>query len=191
MPMSTMSLYTNLLPRNDFERMSAGHFDPQFSHKDNNVVPDSWKPLIYVTHPDDMEDEIWVPPPQEDLVHESDTSSDDGTCSCYERSLEADPADSELEVKEAMGIATEHKQLPQHANELCFQRTGVQNRAVHTTDSSAEMIYYVDIPWRAWGTSLTVRRGDRNGEVAADVSRLGPGKPIEITFSDPQQRPFL
>jgi hypothetical protein len=60
-------------------RMEFGHFEPKFSR-----VPDSRKPLIYVTNPDNVENEIWVPPPHEDELHQMDEDSDDESCSCSE-----------------------------------------------------------------------------------------------------------
>lgn len=77
------------------------------------------------------------------------------------------------------------------SNEMYFYRTGWQNRVVHATgDRSSKMVYYVDIPWKPWGTSLTIHRGHKGGHVIAQASRHGPGRPFEITFSDPKQRHY-
>ena len=53
------------------------------------------------------------------------------------------------------------------------------------------MIYYVDIPWRGWGTAITLRRGGKSGEIVAESYRQGPGRPFEITFTDPDQQPRI
>lgn len=179
-----------LLPNEYKERMSCGYFDSDLHSNDR--VPDSNKPLIYVTHPDDREDELWVPPIQEYSVH-SDEDSDDGICSCLEN--HSDEMDEEYREKESMASACSvASQIESVANksEMYFYRTGWQNRGVYLKDDrSSSMIYYVDIPWRGWGTSLTIRHGSATGDVMTEVHRKGPGRPFEITFFDPHQQPFI
>jgi len=173
-----------MLPGEYKERMAAGYFDPEFS----SGIPDSRKPLIYVTHPDDAVHELWVPPVYEPL--HGDHKSDDETCSCDDVSIDTTPEEP-LSERQALGDlygnGTEGV-----SNELWFYRTGWQNRAVHATDDkSSRTVYYVDIPWSGMGTSLKVRRGHQNGELVADVHRRGPGRPFEIAFTDPRQQPHL
>lgn len=83
-------------------------------------------------------------------------------------------------------------EMAKDKREMYFYRTGWQNRGVYSKDDkSSPMIYYVDIPWRGWGTSLTVRHRSSTGEVMTEVHRKGPGRPFEITFSDPHHLPFV
>jgi hypothetical protein len=175
-----------MLPNEYKERMSAGFFEPEFS----TGFPDSRKPLIYVTRPDDGVDEIWVPPVHEKHRHRGDDQSDDETCSCSDVSIDTTPEGS---LDKCVALIDEWSINDEvESNEMWFYRTGWQNRAVHTTDDqSSRMLYYVDIPWRGWGTSLTVRRGQRSGDTVADVHRRGPGKPFEINFTDSRQHPLL
>lgn len=180
-----------LLPNEYMERMSKGHFDTEFHT--SHCVPDSNKPLIYVTHPDDMEDELWVPPVQEWSVHSPDEDSDDRTCSCSGRHCDLkDEQNMEKETIVDFYSVASHDENVMDKSEMYFYRTGWQNRGVYMKDDkSSPMIYYVDIPFKGWGTSLTIRHGNRTGEIVADVNRKGPGRPFEITFSDFHQQHFV
>jgi hypothetical protein len=173
-----------ILPNEYKDRMSAGHFNPGFQILQDS--DDSQKPLIYVTHPDDVVDEIWVPPVTENIIHRGDDDSDDETCSCS-GTLDipyTEPLSEKAAMMDICNIVEDTS-----SNEMYFYRTGWQNRVVHATgDRSSKMVYYVDIPWKAWGTSLTIHRGHKGGHVVAQVARHGPGRPFEITFSDPKQR---
>jgi len=184
-PNSTIS-HIVMLPNEYKERMSAGYFDPELS----SGIPDSRKPVIYVTHPDNAVDEIWVPLFHEKHSHRGDEESDDETCSCSDVSIDLtpeEPLDKNTALLDVCSINDEVE-----SNEMWFYRTGWQNRVVHTTDDqSSRMLYYVDIPWSGWGTSLTIHRGHRAGEVVADVHRRGPGRPFEITFTDLHQQTHL
>jgi hypothetical protein len=160
-----------------------------------NKVADFDKPLIYVTHPDNLEDELWVPPVQEESAH-LDEDSDDGTCTCSDTTDEME-YESKMAPEyspDAMGrpISSLSEQQVTRPSEMWFYRTGWQNRGVYSTDTtSSKMIYYADIPWRAWGTSLTIYRDNKSGEVAAESYRSGPGKPFEITFPNHLQREYI
>jgi hypothetical protein len=183
MPNSTVSNIV-VLPGEYKERMSAGFFDPEFSSK----MPDSQKPLIYVTHPDDAVHELWVPPVYESL--RGDHQSDDETCSCDDVSIDTTPEDSLSEKQAFENLYDNRSECA--SNELWFYRTGWQNRAVHATnDKSSRMVYYADIPWSGTGTSLKIRRGHQAGEIVADIHRRGPGRPFEIAFTDSRQQPHL
>ena len=185
MPNSTISNIV-MLPNEYKERMLAGYFNPEFS----SGIPDSQKPLIFVTHPDNAVHEIWVPPVHEYNCRLGDEQSDDETCSCSDVSIDMNPEVPVIEKAAPVDECSIDNDLK--SNEMWFYRTGWQNRAVHTTDDqSSRMAYYVDIPWSGWGTSLTVHRGHRSGEIVADVHRRGPGRPFEITFTDPRQQAYL
>ena len=188
--MSTVSKVV-MLPNEYKERMDAGYFDPDFTGHGKRVS-DHRKPLIYVTHPNDMEEEIWVPPPQEHIFHEPDTESDDGTCACSDKStvmeVDEDTYTEKDMLPEVESVTSSHDEVAKDKNEMWISRTGWQNRTVQTTDDkNSQMLYYVDIPFRGWGTSLSIRRGSRHGESIAEVHRRGPGRPFEITFSDARQ----
>jgi hypothetical protein len=188
--MSTVSKVV-MLPNEYKERMDAGYFNPDFTGYGKGV-PDHRKPLIYVTHPNDMEEEIWAPPPQEHIFHQRDSDSDDGTCSCSHKSIPMDVDEDKYTEKDMLleveSVTSSHDEVARDANEMWMYRTGWQNRTVQTTDDkNSQMLYYVDIPFRGWGTSLSVLRGSRQGESVAEVHRRGPGRPFEITFSDARQ----
>jgi hypothetical protein len=173
-----------MIPQEYADRMSKGYFNPRF-----DAIPDSKKPLIYVTHPDNMEDELWVPPVPE--LHSPDEDSDDGTCTCCGKLEDYDDGpESETEAAEVYGTTScSHSETVRERKEMWFYRTGWQNRGVYSTDDKdSKMIYYVDIPWRGWGTAITIRRGNKSGEIVAESCRQGPGRPFEITFTDPLQQ---
>lgn len=173
-----------MLPGEYKERMLAGYFDPEFSSR----IPDSQKPLIYLTQPDNAVHELWVPPVYESL--RGHHKSDDETCSCDDVSIDTTP-EKPLSEKQILGDLYGN-QDEGASNELWFYRTGWQNRAVHSTnDRSSQMVYYVDIPWGGMGTSLTVCRGHQAGEIVAEVHRRGPGRPFEIAFTDSRQQSHL
>ena len=148
------------------------------------------KPLIYVTHPDDMETEIWVPPAHEDSAGESDyeehESDIEHPCFPVEQ-----PAEIELKVDdmlvEARSVPSKHDEIILHSAEVWFYRTGWQNRGVYSADDNrdTEMLYYADIPWSGCGSHLTIRKGGQVGAIIAESHRRGPGQPFEITFSNP------
>lgn len=187
--MDTIS-QTFLVPNEYKEQMSRCYLDADFYT--STTTPRFHKPLIYVTRPDDIEEEIWVPPFEEDIsLHSSDEDSDDGSCSCwgkhdnwgygcYEKDIMADS----YSVASDDEVATEK-------TEMWFYRTGWQNRGVYSTNNKTNMMYYVDIPWRGYGTSLTIRNGSSSGDIIAESNRQGPGKPFEITFSDRNQHPLV
>jgi hypothetical protein len=174
------TISTVLIPTEYNDRTSRSHFDA-------TTTPKFHKPLIYVTCPDNMEHEIWVPPVQEDdIFHSSDEDSDDGSCPCdwEEGCYEND------RMVDSYSVAP-YGETVMEKTEMWFYRTGWQNRVVYTTDDKTNMTYYVDIPCRGLGTSLTLRNGSSTGDVIAESNRKGPTKPFEITFSDPDQRPFV
>lgn len=178
-----------VIPNEYKERMSAGHFNPEFTG-----LPDSQKPLIYVTDPNDREDELWVPPVQEYNIHQMEEDSDDDTCTCSDKSIELERGSEteEYMMEDVESVTSSHNEDIAKTSEMWFYRTGWQNRAVRASDNgSSGTFYYVEIPWRSWGTSMTVHRGHRDGEVVADVERTGPGQPFDITFSDPRQRYYI
>ena len=178
-----------LVPNEYQERMTKGHFDGGFY---TTATPEFQKPLIYVTHPDNMEEELWVPPVQEDIgVHSSDEDSDDGSCPCTEKYGDWEDGSDEKDIMmDAYSVAS-HDGTITEKTEMWFYRTGWQNRGVYATDDKTNMMYYVDIPWREWGTSLTLRNGSSTGDIIAESNRNGPNTPFEITFSDQNQRPFV
>ncbi len=162
--------------------MSKGHFNA-------TSTPEFHKPLIYVTHPDNMEYELWVPPVQEDInVHSSD--SDDGSCPCTEKHYWEDGCNEKDTMVDSHSVAS-HNEAVTEKTEMWFYRTGWQNRGVYATDNKTNMMYYVEIPWRGWGTSLTIRNGSSSGDIIAESTRKGPGSPFEITFVDQNQLPFV
>ena len=184
--MDTISKVVDV-PQENADQMMRGYFDPSF---DSNI-PDLKKPLIYVTHPDNMEDELWVPPVPE--IHSPDEDSDDGTCTCCGKLDEHhDGPKSEKDAAKENRTSSSQNETSQETKEMWFYRTGWQNRGVYSTDDKdSKMIYYVDIPWRGWGTAITIRRGGKSGEIVAESYRQGTGRPFEITFADPLQHPHL
>jgi hypothetical protein len=97
----------------------------------------------------------------------------------------------DYKMDDCESVTTSHQEAAMETDVMWFYRTGWQNRGVYSSDQkSSKLLYYADIPWRAYGTSLTIRRGSSTGPVVADVNRKGPGRPFEITFSDPRQRQF-
>jgi hypothetical protein len=161
-----------MIPNEYKERLSMGHFDPTL---ESPPVDEGFqKPMIYVTDPDNRDNELWTPPQEHNVhIHTLDEDSDDA--SCYSCSPTEDEEDE---------MATEHREVSD-AREMAFYRTGWQNRIVRAGDETPEgTLYYADIPFRAWGTKIVVRRGLREGPVVADVNRRGPGWPFEIGFPD-------
>ena len=124
MPNSTISNIV-VLPNEYKERMAAGHFEPEFS----SGLPDSRKPVIFVTHPDDAVDEIWVPPVHEHHSHPGDEQSDDETCSCSDVSIDITPEEYYSEKTALTDPRNIDHELD--SNEMWFYRTGWQNRAIH------------------------------------------------------------
>ena len=159
-------------------------------------TPDFQKPLIYVTHPDDMETEIWVPPVHEDSADESDYDEDESDIEPPRFPVEP-PREIEPKVEDRLvdtrSVASEHDEIVLHSTEVWFYRTGWQNRGVYAADDNrdTEMLYYADIPWRGWGSRLTIRKGGQTGAIIAESHRRGPGNPFEITFSNPAHRTRL
>ena len=174
-----------VIPQEYVDRMGKGYFSPSFDAS----IPDSKKPLIYVTHPDNMEDELWVPPVPE--IHSPDEDSDDGTCTCCGKLEDYDDGpESETEAAEAYGTSSStHDETVRETKEMWFYRTGWQNRGVYSSDDKeSKMIYYVDIPWQGLGTAITIRRGGKYGGIIAESAREAPGCPFEITFADSLQQ---
>ena len=172
------------------ERMLKSHFDVDFLS--STPTPQFHTPLIYVTHPDNMEDEVWVPPVQEDSSdHFSDEDSDDGRCPCTEKHDDWEDGCYEKDDVMVDSCSAGSHDETTGKTEMWFYRTGWQNRGVYATDDKTNMMYHVDIPWRGWGTSLTIRNGSSSGDIIAEINRTGPGKPFEITFSDQNQRLFV
>ena len=60
------------------------YLDSTFHPLKTDWNSDYAKPLIYVTDPDNVEGELWVPPTQEDSVHSPDNDSDNETSPCTE-----------------------------------------------------------------------------------------------------------
>jgi hypothetical protein len=171
--------------------MLKSHFDADFVS--STITPDFHKPLIYVTHPDNMEDEVWIPPVEEDNSdHSSDEDSDDGRCPCTEKhDVWEEGCHEKDDVMVDSCSNAPHDETVTEKSEMWFYRTGWQNRGVYATDEKTNIMYHVDIPWRGWGTSLTLRNGSSSGDIIAESNRTGPGKPFEITFSDQNQRLFV
>jgi len=177
MPMNTLSKVV-VIPNEYKERMDAGHFDPSLNTTPNYA--DNEKPVIYVTDPDNQENQLWAPPVQERNAHNLDEDSDDDTCSSCSPTYDE---------KDEVSVSS---QTVQDIKEMSFYRTGWQNRIVRAGDDGSDrMLYYADIPWRAWGTSLSIRRGSREGPVIADVRRVGPGRPFEISFLERAQSQYI
>ena len=188
MPMETVSKVV-MLPYEYKERMRMTGIELPTDHKQ----PNPEMPLIYVTHPDNMEDEIWIPPTHEQsLPSPLDEDSDDGD-SVFHDSAEIGECDDDSEdSKMKLDSMVEHTEHVDNTMEMWFYRTGWQNRGIYSSDvNGSKLLYYADIPWRPWGTSLTIRREGKFGPEVADVHRHGPGRPFEITFSDPQQATYL
>ena len=163
---------------------------------DRKDGPNFQTPLIYVTHPDDMETEIWVPPAHEDSAGESVFEEDESGLEQPYFPVEP-PAEIELKVDdmldEARSVPAEHDEIVLHSTEVWFYRTGWQNRGVYAADDNrdTEMLYYADIPWQRCGSHLTIRKGGQVGAIIAESHRRGPGKPFEITFANPAHRTRL
>jgi len=157
---------------------SRGHFDPTVDPPP--AYTDFQKPVIYVTDPENQENELWAPQQHDRHSHTLDEDSDDGTCS----------SNSPIEVPdEKVDISMGNHEFTSSSSieEMSFYRTGWQNRIVRAGDESANgMLYYADIPWTAWGTSLTIRQESREGTIIAEVKRR-PGRPFELNF--PTHRP--
>lgn len=147
----------------------------------NEFIPQ--KPLIYVTHPDNNEDEPWVPPAEGNNILEPQRKGHGASCAWLEESPDHwDEPMLDTYAMEIMGVA--HKPAVEAA-EMWFYRTSWQNRGVYLKDdNSSRMLYYIDIPWCEWGTSLTIRRGSNSGNIVAESRRSGPGRPFEISFAD-------
>lgn len=156
-------------------------------------IHDFQKPLIYVTHPDDMEDEIWVPPAHEYSSDSSDSESDTDE-SDTEPPLFHDISHKST-IKDDVLAQTQSVRCEdiQPSAELWFYRTGWQNRGVYTADAPrpTDMTYFADIPWRGWGSHLTVRKSSGNGPIVAESHRRGPRAPFELTFTNPVHRSRL
>jgi hypothetical protein len=85
----------------EYKERLRGYFNPEFT---SNVVPDSRKrPLIYVTRPDGVEDEIWVPPAGEFTLDRSNTTDSDDSASTYSR--------KSVEMEDATEIASDNGDL--------------------------------------------------------------------------------
>ena len=149
------------------------------------------KPLIYVTNPDNVENEIWFSPIPEPTLRTPGECSDDETSTYSDKSIELEN-DENSRDRARQSTTSIYDNTAMESNELWFYRTGWQNRGVYSSNKiSPKLMYYADIPWTASDTKLTIRRGTSTGPVVADVNRSGPGSPLEITLLDPQQRPYL
>jgi hypothetical protein len=179
-----------LVPNEYKERISNDHFDTDFYT--STTTPEFHKPLIYVTHPDNREEEVWVPPAQEDIsMYSSDDDSDDGNSPCTEKYDDWEDRCYEMDaIVDSYGVDSQDEGETEKT-EMRFYRTGWQNRGVYAMNHKTNMLYYVDIPSQGWGTSLTIRNGSSSGDIIAESNRKGPGTPFEITFSDQNQRPFV
>ena len=155
--------------------------------------PNPAMPLIYVTHPDNLEDEIWIPPTHEQSQRsptDEDSDDSDSVCHYSSESLGSNEWSEDPNIK--VSSAAFHTENVDNAEKMWFYRTGWQNRSVYANDSKgSKLLYYADIPWRAWGTSLTIHRNGKSGEVVAESHRSAPGQPFLITFSDPHQASHL
>lgn len=163
------------------------------------MLPDFQKPLIYVTDPDEMEDEIWVPPAHEDSTDDSLNDSDADELVEPPSFPNRPPAQIENKEEEPAIVGasevskSKHDEIVLQSTEVWFYRTGWQNRGVYAADDNkgSEMLYYADIPWRGWGSHLTFRKGSQSGPLIAVSHRRGPRKPFEITFPNPLHRRHL
>jgi Family of unknown function (DUF6593) len=136
-----------------------------------------FKPAIYLIDPDNKRNALWVPAEDEPAEQPASTSDDETHSECIAL---VDSLDGETLHDEPLSRESSSNSLA----EMSIYRTGWQNRIVraNTDNNTPAGLYYAEIPWKASGTHLTVRRGDRTGPVIAEVTRPGPRHSLSIVI---------